>query len=430
MSGADGSWWTALSGQVGAPSGPILALLALSVTLVCLLPAIDLAGYSAALDRWVDGARGDAQAGAGPGAGGTRESAAGTRQRGRHRAPPDGAALSLLVTEVASRLESGAPVEAAWRESWERAGAAPAFTTVRAGVPEVVEELAHCPLLRQVRGWAEFVRWWRSRTWRGREAMSAARALRAACVLTHELGAPLASVLTTVAEGIDEAEVAADARRVAASGPATSARTLTAMPFLGLVGAQVLDADPVGFLFDGSVGTLCLVVGVGCVLAGHGVSQFLLRRAAAVSGEPGIDRALLCDLAAAGLEAGASVPSVLEALGGAAQVDNLARAGRQVRLGASWAQAWQGVHPGAADLGRALEAAWADGISPVSLLGRTAAQVRARRAAEARVEAERLGVRLVLPLGVFLLPAFVLLGVAPVLAHLGADTLSSPLFSP
>jgi len=49
--------------------------------------------------------------------------------------------------------------------------------------------------------------------------------------------------------------------------------------------------------------------------------------------------------------------------------------------------------------------------------------LHARRSA-ARTAAARLGVRLVLPLGACFLPAFVLIGLVPVLLALGIDLLS------
>lgn len=70
-------------------------------------------------------------------------------------------------------------------------------------------------------------------------------------------------------------------------------------------------------------------------------------------------------------------------------------------------------------LAAALEPAWVDGAPPVVMLRRAAASVRARRLKDAQEAAARLGVRLVLPLGLFFLPAFFLIGVAPVIISMG-----------
>ena len=54
------------------------------------------------------------------------------------------------------------------------------------------------------------------------------------------------------------------------------------------------------------------------------------------------------------------------------------------------------------------------------MLHRASAQIRSRRAADARIEAEKLGVHLVAPLGALLLPAFIALGILPIIMHLMA----------
>ena len=65
-----------------------------------------------------------------------------------------------------------------------------------------------------------------------------------------------------------------------------------------------------------------------------------------------------------------------------------------------------------------------DGASPVALLEATARSLRAGRRARDEEAAERLAVRLVLPLGACHLPAFVILGIAPVVASVGMGMLT------
>lgn len=141
-----------------------------------------------------------------------------------------------------------------------------------------------------------------------------------------------------------------------------------------------------------------------------------------------VDVAVLLDLGGAALSAGASVPAMLQALGRAVGEDEagpaLRRAGVALVLGAPWAEAWSGAPRSVRELARALEPAWTDGADPGPLLARGAEAVRARRHRRAHEDAARLGVRLVLPLGLCFLPAFVLLALVPVLLAAGGSLLA------
>lgn len=133
-----------------------------------------------------------------------------------------------------------------------------------------------------------------------------------------------------------------------------------------------------------------------------------------------VDDAVVLDLARAALASGVDVVTAVAAVGEALPADQGApylRAAKALRLGAAWEVAWQ-VRPVVAD---ALAPAWTDGVDPEPLLAHAAAAIRRRRQARAREAAARLGVRLVLPLGLCLLPAFVLLGLVPVLLAAGLE---------
>lgn len=141
------------------------------------------------------------------------------------------------------------------------------------------------------------------------------------------------------------------------------------------------------------------------------------------------DPAVLLDLLDVALASGSSVPGALVALGVAVAPDpqgpDLRSAGTSLRLGATWQEAWQASPPQLHPLAAALEPAWTDGVDPCPLVRQAAAAIRARRSRESREAAARLGARLVLPLGLCFLPAFVLLAVAPVLLS-GVGSLLAP----
>jgi hypothetical protein len=134
-----------------------------------------------------------------------------------------------------------------------------------------------------------------------------------------------------------------------------------------------------------------------------------------------LDEAVVLDLAAAALDAGASVPRALEALGeavGGSEGLGLRAVAAALLRGEPWDAAWSGA-PSSSSLRAALEPAWVDGVAPEAGLRGSAARVRGARADRAREAAARLGVRLVLPLGLCFLPAFVLLGLVPVVLGSG-----------
>lgn len=147
-----------------------------------------------------------------------------------------------------------------------------------------------------------------------------------------------------------------------------------------------------------------------------------------------LDVPCLLELVAAAVRSGAGVPRALEAVGDAVGGPDgraLGQVAAALRLGAGWDAAWAGASgepvggpPRLDVLRRALRGAWADGAAPGESLRAAGAEHRHERQAAARTAAARLAVQLVLPLGLCYLPAFVLVGLVPVLLALGVDLLS------
>jgi pilus assembly protein TadC len=132
------------------------------------------------------------------------------------------------------------------------------------------------------------------------------------------------------------------------------------------------------------------------------------------------------DLLDAAGAAGASVPAALVAVGravGGQRGDALGQAGRALLLGAVWSEAWAGAPVVLRPVERALRPAWEDGVPSSGLLQAAAETLRRDRQARAAEAAAALAVRLVLPLGLCHLPAFVVVGLVPVLLSLVGDVL-------
>lgn len=328
------------------------------------------------------------------------------RHRGRARGVPQARELSLLVAEVATRLRAGAPTSAAWGLALARIGAG-GIMPESASYPPILDEWAREP-----------PRW--ELPVRARAPDAAARRTAAsvalACRFSHGLGAPMADILDAIGDSIDDAQSVAEARRVASAGPLMSARVLAALPLVGIVSALALGASPWQFYTGATVGRICALLGAAAWVAGIASCRRILARARSVGED--MDPALACDLVAAGLACGAAIPRVLDALAAACARESLAWTARALRLGVCWADAWEETPEWAHPLRDALESSWTSGNAPETMLARSASWERRARLADAKTRAEELSVRLVGPLGACFLPAFLTLGIAPLLATL------------
>ena len=331
--------------------------------------------------------------------------------RGRAQGPPSTRELALLAAEVSTRLRAGAPASSAWERALERIGVGSAVGTDDV-YPRALDE------------WAREPPRWRSLLMRARSpdaaaARASAASVVVACRFSHGLGAPLADVLDAIGDAIDDAQAVEEARRVASAGPLMSARVLAGLPLVGVTAALALGASPWGFYTSGTPGVVCASLGVLAWVAGVASCRRILarcRRADASGGDT--DAALACDLIASALACGASIPRALDALADACAQEPLAWTASSLRLGATWEQAWEEAPTWADPLRDALEASWTAGTAPEGMLARCASWERRARLVNAKTRAEELSVRLVGPLGAFFLPAFLLLGIAPLLAHL------------
>ena len=126
---------------------------------------------------------------------------------------------------------------------------------------------------------------------------------------------------------------------------------------------------------------------------------------------------------ACGVPPGDAVGAAIRAAGPKAVAD-LRPVVDALRLGASPELAWQRSAPAYAPLARTLLLAERTGAGAAPALRRAAIDERAARRRRAQIAARRLGVQLVLPLGLATLPSFVLLGVVPVVLGLAAQVLT------
>lgn len=231
------------------------------------------------------------------------------------------------------------------------------------------------------------------------ESDAAGRALAAAWAVAAAAGAPLAPALRGAARALrDRAEVIRELG-IALSGPRSTARLVGWLPVVGVGFALLLGVDVAGVLTASAAGIVLLVSGAGLAVVGRAWSRRMVRTATPRGEVPGTAEELVAIALSSGLSIGGARRLVADVCG---------------RL------ALQPPDDHALDavLGLAERA----GAPAVDLLAAAAVQRRRVARAEGRRAAAELGVRLLLPLAVCVLPSFLLLGVAPVVLGLISST--------
>lgn len=325
---------------------------------------------------------------------------------------------AMLCAEIATRLDAGSSIGAAWEQSLRRLDARLDW--------EMVVQLAAHPQ----RSYLE-----RLRTLTGlapdtplshlqhREATAAAlRGMLVATKVSQQLGAPLAQILNRIADGIAQNLEAAAKRHTAQVGPKASARLLGFLPLLALAMAHLIGVNVLALAFSGGWESLTFIVGIALMVAGNVWSAHMIRAAVKVPFN-GLEPTLAMDILAACQYNGISVTASLEAVAAASGEDDLRVVARMLLLGADWQEAWASAGDKWRDLADILQPTWQQGASPVALLQRGATRIRNRETRQAVDAAEKLGVRLVIPLGICLLPAFFALGIVPVVISTLEDLL-------
>ncbi|WP_380169428.1 type II secretion system F family protein [Jannaschia sp. R86511] len=243
--------------------------------------------------------------------------------------------------------------------------------------------------------------------------------------VVERLGAPAADVLRRAAGSVREA-VAADGRRASAvAGPATSARIVGGLPLAGPLVAGLLGVDATAVLLGTPWGRACAVLGLSLLALSWWWSARLVRGATAVASPDGVDEAVVCDLVAAALEAGAATSPALREV---ARALALVPGADPRRLGEDLLRCAVGleagdlrlvvVDPALRPLLEAVEFSLRTGAPAGRPLQLAAEEVRRAQEQRTATATARLAATLVLPLGLAALPGFLLLGVAPVVVQL------------
>ena len=233
--------------------------------------------------------------------------------------------------------------------------------------------------------------------------------LAAVWQVAEHAGAPMAEALRRLAAQLHDLVAAQRRRRVAFAGPAATMRLVMLLPVLGFVFSALLGFNAIGALVSSAVGWVVLVGGVLLIWAGRVWSIRLLNRAAGAPRLPGFAAELVATALSGGLGVDAARVSATDALD-RYRVDD--RALHEV----------MGVE---SDLARHAAFAARAGVPVAELLRAEADRERLDYTAEIDETAAKLGVTLMLPLGVCVLPAFILLSVVPMMLALVQQSIFS-----
>ncbi|CAN5131442.1 hypothetical protein BH11ACT4_BH11ACT4_21710 [soil metagenome] len=298
------------------------------------------------------------------------------------RRPPPLAAVAAVTQRLAVLLAAGVNPVSAWgylegSAVAERVAASGADAAHVAEV--VVAASASLPAL-EAGGW---------------------RGLAAAWSVATDAGAPLAPSLRDYAASLRSLAQAQRDVQVALAAPVATARMVLALPAIGVLFGLVLGFDTARTLFATPIGWVCLVVGGGLIVLALRWNRRLVRAAQPTAAAPGVE----CDLMAIAVSGGGSLAAARLLLDDAV---------RRFELPVD-----AGRIDGVLDLSRRA------GVPAAELLRGEADEVRRTARASAQEKAAALSVRLMLPLGLCVLPAFMVLGVFPLLVAVISSTVAT-----
>ncbi|WP_375385784.1 type II secretion system F family protein [uncultured Microbacterium sp.] len=317
-----------------------------------------------------------------------------SRRRAGSRRPsePDAAATADTVLRVAVLLQAGIAPARAW------AHLAGTGDAVAVAVDADVGRGASVPqaIVARGGGWREIGAAWR---------------------VAEAVGAPLAESLRGIAAALRDAQESADEVRVALAEPAGTARLMGWLPLVAVLLGGALGFDTLFVLVRNPIGIACLIAGIGLVLASRRWTGALVRSARSGTAIPGMRAELL----AIGLSGGVSIDRA-KAIVSEALVDEPAATDTAEATPQAKPTRDEEAKAAPDEIDTTLALSRSAGVPAVELLRAAASLARHRARTDGRLRAARLSSRLLLPLGICTLPAFLLLGVAPMLLSVMSST--------
>ncbi|HEX4057657.1 MAG TPA: type II secretion system F family protein [Galbitalea sp.] len=287
-------------------------------------------------------------------------------------AAPALGAIAATVQRVGVLLAAGVTPAAVWSYLAEDPAADSVARSISAGVsiPDAIADAGRGRTADERQLWA---------------------AVAAAWAVAADAGSPLAATLLELSAAIRDLAQSQRDITVALASPAATARLVLVLPAIGLVFGTLLGFNTLGTLLTTPIGWCCLVVGSSLLYAAARWNRRMVRSALPREQTPGLELELL----AIGISGGGAIDRARASVS-----EVLARYSISAARGDS-----------AVDI--VLELSRRAGVPAAALLRSEAAESRRAARSEAAEAAQALSVRLMIPLGVCVLPSFMLLSVVP-----------------
>lgn len=212
--------------------------------------------------------------------------------------------------------------------------------------------------------------------------------------LASQIGGPITLALERLAEVFDRQQKNMSEIRLAFAGPQATSKLVSWLPVGALALGQLVGMNPLGAIIGSIAGLVSVLLGTGLLVLGQRWSKKLLERANSKSLDPGafIDAVLI------GLQAGLPLR----------KSQALAEAHFRNIFDTEVATFDLIILKTAAELSRD------SGASLTKILAAEADRLREQERYQISERIARLGVRLMIPLGVAVLPAFILIAIIPI----------------
>jgi tight adherence protein B len=236
------------------------------------------------------------------------------------------------------------------------------------------------------------------------------RGLATAWAVATDAGAPLAPTLREFALSLRDLAQAQREIAVALAGPVATARLVMALPVVGLLFGIVLGFNTLATLFTTAPGWVCLGLGGALMFVASRWNRRLVRSAQPRDLTPGLE----FDLVAIAVSGGGALDRARASVATALERYSLERYSLprpRPGMGGGVGKAMRND----AGIAAVLDLSKRAGVPAAELLRSEATERRRSARAEVQERAQSLAVRLMIPLGVCVLPAFMVLGVVPLL---------------